>query len=96
MCVCTCTYVCTTVCVWKSENNLQKLFFFFHHIWAPTVPLRSSGLAANTFTSKLVPVFGRSWSKERCIFSQFLRCSATETFSVDVFYAWVLDSRKNS
>lgn len=39
----------TMACVWKSEDDLQEVVLSLYHV-VPKIKLRSSGLAASTFT----------------------------------------------
>lgn len=49
-------YVHATVRMWRTEDNLKKLVLSFHYV-GPIIKLRSQGLAASTFTYRVITVF---------------------------------------
>jgi hypothetical protein len=42
--------------MWRTEDNLKKLVLSFHYV-GPIIKLRSQGLAASTFTYRVITVF---------------------------------------
>lgn len=52
VCMCACMSIHDTSCIQKSEDNLQKSFFFT--MWSLWMELRSSGLVSGTFAQPII------------------------------------------
>lgn len=45
--MCMCGYINTIACIWRSHDNLKKLFLFA--LWVPDIELKSTGFLAGAF-----------------------------------------------